>query len=178
MGDAVIRYREKNKVVPREMSSFGIIVVFFFEGSDSMKFFINFILVFLFLYILYYFLFVRKARKNKKKIPVEVQYLILKYQIDLSKVKYKKFMNSIALVESFDIALIASAIFYVHGLLLQLFVGLCLVFPVIILSFMLLGKYYQKVTKEAGVIDEEMEEPKKDKVTKERKKVEKGERKK
>lgn len=177
MGDAVIRYREKNKVVPRDMSSFGIIVVFFFERSDSMEFFVNFIFIFLLVYLFYYLISVRKARKNKNKIPVEVQYLILKYQIDLSKVKYKKFMNSIALVGSFDIALIASVIFYVDGLLLQLLLGFCLIFPVIILSFMLLGKHYQKVTKKAKVVDEEMEEPKKNKVTKERKKVEKGERK-
>ncbi len=143
-----------------------------------MDFIISFIVIFLLVYSLYYFFSVRKARKNKNHLPAEVQYLIFKYQLDLSKVKYKKLMNSIALVGSLDVALVSNIIFYFDSVLLQILVGIVLIIPVILISFSILGKYYQKKMKGAPVIDEEVEEPKKKKVLKEKMKKEKGERKK
>lgn len=123
-----------------------------------MEFIINFIFVFILVYLFYYFFSVRKARRNSKKIPVEVQYLLLKYKIDLKKIRYKKFVNSVALVGSLDIALVGAVIFYINNLLLQLLAGVVLFVPLILISFRFLGKYYQNKCLNTDVILEEEEE--------------------
>lgn len=123
-----------------------------------MEFVINFIFVFILVYLFYYFFSVRKARKNSKKIPVEVQYLLLKYKIDLKKIRYKKFVNSVALVGSLDIALVGAIIFYIDNLLLQLLVGAVVIVPLILISFRFLGRYYQNKCLNTDIILEDEEE--------------------
>ena len=147
-----------------------------------MEFLFNFILIFIIVYISFYLVSVRKARKNSKRVPVEVQYLLIRYQIDLKKIRYKKFVNSVALVGSFDIALVGSIVLFVKGILFQLFFGFILFVPIILISFKLLGKYYQKKSKEGENIGK-MEEIEVDEIRntekviiKEKKKNSKGER--
>ena len=103
-----------------------------------------FAITFLLVYLLYYFFSVRKARRNKKKLPVEVEYLVVKYKIDIDKIKYKKLMNFIALVGSFDIALIVTIILNLKGYILPFVVGFLLALPVIKFSFSLIGNYYKR----------------------------------
>ena len=122
-----------------------------------MEFLINFVIIFVFIYAFYYIFSVRKARKNGKKVPVEVQYLLLRYQIDLKKIRYKQFVNSVALVGSLDMALVGSIILFVKGIIFQLLFGVILFIPIILVSFHLLGKYYQEKSKK-GKIRESMEE--------------------
>ncbi|MDD6223621.1 MAG: hypothetical protein PUB18_01300 [bacterium] len=99
---------------------------------------------FLLVYLIYYFASIRKAKKNTKKIPVEVQYLILAYHIDVKKIPYLSFLNTIAIVGSFDIALVAVIVSLFQDLVWQLLFGFVVVVPIIVISFMLIGKYYQQ----------------------------------
>lgn len=145
------------------------------------EFLVNFIVIFILIYVFYYFCSVRKARKNGKKVPVEVQYLLIKYQINLKKIKYKKFVNSVALLGSFDIALVGSIVMYFNNIFFQLLIGFALFIPIILISFKLVGKYYQKKLSSEEL--EEIEEieivdkkPKRQTITKEKKKISKGER--
>ncbi len=162
------------------MSSFGIICGFLFGGA--MEFLFNFILIFVIVYISFYFVSVRKARKNSKRVPVEVQYLLIRYQIDLKKIRYKKFVNSVALIGSFDIALVGAIVLLVKGILFQLLFGFILFVPVILISFHLLGKYYQKKSNKGDVVvqmeEMEVEETKNTEkvMIKEKKQKSKGER--
>lgn len=105
---------------------------------------IYFGLTFLLIYTIYYFASIRKAKKDVKKIPVEVQYLILKYKINLNKINYREFLNAIAIIGSFDIALVATIVGFIDGILWQLLFGFLAVIPVIIISFSIVGKYYKK----------------------------------
>jgi len=145
-----------------------------------MEFFINFIIIFAIVYMFYYFVSVRKARKTSKNIPIEVQYLLIRYQIDLKKIRYKKFVNSVTLVGSFDIALVGSVVLFVKEMLFQLLFGFLLFVPIILISFWLLGKYYQnqcqKREEEVDVIEMEEQGFKRKPIMKEKKKHLKGER--
>jgi len=118
-----------------------------------MEHIIYFSVTFLIVYMIYYFASIRKAKKNKKKLPVEVQYLILCYGIDLDKISYRNFLNTIAIVGSFDVALVATIVSLFKEVVWQLLFGFIFVVPVIIISFMLVGKYYQKV--QNSIIDNE-----------------------
>lgn len=110
-----------------------------------MEHIVYFSVTFLVVYMIYYFASIRKAKKNKKKIPIEVQYLILSYGIDINKIQYRNFLNTIAIVGSFDVALVATIVSLFKEVIWQLLFGFVFVVPVIIISFMLIGKYYQKV---------------------------------
>lgn len=100
---------------------------------------------------------VKKARRNSKKVPVEVQYLLVQYNLDTKNFRYKQFMNTVALVASFDISLVATIVFHIDGFIWQLLFGFIFLVPVILLSFMLVGKYYQNKKEDFDLEQEEAE---------------------
>lgn len=101
-----------------------------------------FLFSFILIYIIYYVLFIRKSRRNVK-VPAEAQYLIALYKLDVNRFSYHKFINILGLVTSFDIAIVATIVAKVDGVVWQILFGFVAVVPVVVLSFMLLGKYYQ-----------------------------------
>lgn len=105
---------------------------------------ILFVVTYLVVYLLYYIFSIRKARKNKNKLPVEVQYLIIKYKIDIDKITYKSLMRFIALIGSFDIALIVTVVLNLDGYILPFIVGFILAIPLIFISFKIIGAYYKR----------------------------------
>lgn len=127
-----------------------------------------FVFTFILVYVLYYFLSVRKAKRNSKKVPVEAEYLILLYKLDTKNFNYKKFVNTVAIVGSFDIALVATIVFHIDGFLWELLFGFILLIPVIGVSFMLLGKYYKNLVEE-NVLEKERELEEKERLKKEKK---------
>lgn len=93
----------------------------------------------------------RKNKKTKKekediKIPTEVEILILKYNIDISKINYKKLLKIVGMTCSIDIGLIITIIslFPTKNIYLQLLLGGVLIVPVILISYSILGKYFKK----------------------------------
>lgn len=100
---------------------------------------------------------VKKARRNSKKVPIEVQYLLVQYNLDTKNFRYKQFMNTVALVASFDISLVATIVFHIEGFIWQLLFGFIFLVPVILLSFMLVGKYYQNKKEDFDLEQEEAE---------------------
>lgn len=108
-----------------------------------MKYIIWFIFSFILIYIFYYVFFIKKTRRNIKT-PVEAQYLIALYKLDVNKFSYYNFIKVVGLVTSLDIAFVATIVAKVGGVVWQILFGFVVVVPVIVISFMLLGKYYQK----------------------------------
>ena len=102
-----------------------------------------FIFDFILIFIIYYFMFIRKARRGVK-IPTEAQYLINLYKLDTKLFSYHKFLLIVGIVTSFDIAVVATIVTVVKGFVFQILFGLIAVIPIIGISFLLLGKYYQK----------------------------------
>ncbi len=132
-----------------------------------------FIAVYLLAFLLYYFTTIRvellkiklqeqpekvKKRRSSKRIkkieekdiPTEVSYLVLKYKIDLNKISYRELLYFIALVASFDIAVVVTIVSFLPWLLLQLIVGFILAILLILISFQIIGKHYQKAKPKKG----------------------------
>ncbi len=102
-----------------------------------------------FLVVYMFYLFLHVFRKNKKydpnKVSQELIYLIRKYRLDMDKISYKKIMNQIGLVSAFDIAFTSTFMFsYVKNIYLSIFIGAIMLVPLIIITFNLIGKYYEK----------------------------------
>lgn len=102
-------------------------------------FFVSFILVFL----LYYFFSIRKSRRNGK-IPTEANLLIKSNNLDINKFSYRKFMIIVGLCVSLDVSIVFTIVSIVKGLIWQILFGFVAVVPIMLLTFIPLGKYYNK----------------------------------
>lgn len=111
---------------------------------------ILFLLTFLLVLVIYELFIVRKYRRNDKdkkeneKDPFEILYLVKRYNLDMRKVSYNQLLQLVALVSSFDIALIVSIITRFKSFLLILLVGIILTFIVIIVSYHFIYLFYKK----------------------------------
>ena len=106
---------------------------------------ILFIMTYIVVFFIYQVFIVSKAkRRNSKKRPMEVNYLIKKYNIDINKLDYKNLLITISLVSSLDISIIVTVALLFDNYLLQVIFIFLLVIPVIMISYSFIGKYYKK----------------------------------
>ena len=104
-----------------------------------------FIMTFLLIYIIYELFLVRKAKKDKRrKKPVEVNYLIGKYNLDINKLNYKRLLNIISAVSAFDISLVVTIVSLLDSFYLQLLIGFVLIMLLILVSYDIVGRIYKK----------------------------------
>ncbi len=115
-------------------------------GGSLLAIVIEYIIVFILIFIFSYFLFIkRKQRLNRNKVPIELNYLIRLYKINVKNIKYKKFVWIYNIINTFIITTIYIIIVYlVDGLFLQLAIGAVLLILLTIICYGLLGRYYQK----------------------------------
>ena len=113
-----------------------------------MKYLVVFLVIFILFFVGYYFYYVMFARRGKR-CPTEGTYLIRLYKLDINKFSYKKFLLHISLLTSIDLAITATVIYGFEKLIWQILFGLITVIPVVAISFIIVGKYYQyKQTKD------------------------------
>ncbi len=109
-----------------------------------MKHIILFIMTYIFVFLIYQIFIVRNKRRNSKKRPMEINYLIQKYNIDISKINYKKLLKVVALISSLDISIIVTIATLFDNYLIQIIIVFVLVIPTIMISYSFVGKYYKK----------------------------------
>lgn len=124
--------------------------------SMIINFLVNLFSIFIIVYIIYQFVFILPKKKTKSKVDkikrkkkekneiLEIRYLILKYKLDIKKVNYNQLLQVVALVSSFDIALIVAIEMMLESSLFQILVVFILVWPVFIFSYYLVFKFYKK----------------------------------
>lgn len=112
-----------------------------------MKYIIEFIIVFLVSFLFYLFAVILR-KKNKRfvasKQKPEESFLILKYNIDMKKINYRKFLLCIYTLNSTIFAFTAVSIQLFEDLFVQLLFAPIILFPLILISYTLIGKYYKK----------------------------------
>ena len=128
--------------------------LFFFGGF--MEDLVLFLLSYLFVFFLYQIFVVARAKRSdkkgkKRKDPIEVSYLVRQYHLDLEKVNYNQLLQIIAIVSSFDIALIVSIIGVFNNYILSIVGGFLFTLIIIFLSYYLVYLFYKK----KGMIDNE-----------------------
>jgi len=111
-----------------------------------LKILLEYLLVFVAVFIVNYLLFVRKNKRfNKNKTPIELLYLIRVYDLDIKKIKYKKFVWIYSLINTFIISTVYILITYLlDKLIMQIIIGVILLVLFIIICYGLLGRYYMK----------------------------------
>ena len=110
-----------------------------------MKYLLLFIISFLIIYFIYFFLVVRRD-KGIEAFKKGKQVLFFKnaYGLDLDNLDYKKFAQSLSLVNAFIVAFTVTVIEFIDGYILKLLVGFVILIPLILICYYMLGKIYKK----------------------------------
>ena len=104
---------------------------------------IIFILSFIVVLIIYETFIITKAKKDNTKKPVEVKLLVNMYKLNLKKVNYNQLLQIIALISSFDIALIALIVSCFKKVNIQILVGILVTIPIMLVSYKFVSNYYK-----------------------------------
>ena len=125
---------------------------------------VYFIITVMIVYLFYYIWIIRKYDKTGKlkvknktkkgevielrepKIPPEIQILIIKYRLDMSKINYRGLLKLVGLVCAIDIAFITTVISLIKSdnMYILLGIGAIITIPTILISFALLGRLFKK----------------------------------
>ena len=103
-----------------------------------------FVLTFLFLLIIYELVIVRRAKKDKNKMPAEILYLSKKYNLDVEKINYNQLLQVVAIVSSIDMAIVVSIMSIVKNTIIAILGGFVLLMILIVISYSFVGKMYKK----------------------------------
>ncbi len=104
-----------------------------------------FIATFIIIYLFYFFYQIRKKEFNQNKIPVELMFLLKRYRLDMSKIKYSSIMQKIAIVSAFDIAFTATVALKINvNIYLQVLISVLILIPLILITYTFIGLYYKK----------------------------------
>ncbi len=102
-----------------------------------------FIFDYILIYLVYYLWFIRRTIRGEK-VPSEANYLINLYNLDVNKFSYRKFIKTVGLVTCFDVAVVATLVAIIDSRVIwQILFSLVIIIPMIAITFMLLGKFYQ-----------------------------------
>ena len=125
---------------------------------------VYFIITVIIVYLFYYIWIIRKYDKNGKlkvktktkkgevielqepKIPSEIQILIVKYRLDMSKINYRGLLKLVGFICAIDIAFITTVISLIKSdnMYILLGIGAIITIPTILISFALLGRLFKK----------------------------------
>lgn len=105
---------------------------------------LEYLLVFFIVFIMNYIFFIRNKQKyDKNKIPQELYYLKVLYNVNIKKINYKKFVWIYSFINTFIVSITyIIVVWLVDGLVFQVVVGIVLLFLLIIVCYGLLGRYY------------------------------------
>ena len=111
--------------------------------QNIILFILTYILVFL-IYQLFFILPVKRKRKKKKdSLLVEVKYLNVKHNLDLSKVNYNQLLQIICIVSSFNITIAVTVFLLFSNFLVSLIVSFLSMIILFIFSYYLVALFYK-----------------------------------
>lgn len=109
------------------------------------KIMIEFIVIFLIVYLGYYLFSYRKLKKyDRKKSPVNIKYLVLRYNLDIVRLGYKRVFKTLMLSDSFIVAFMFTITRVVDNVYVRLLVSFILIFPLFAGVYHLVAMYYKK----------------------------------
>ena len=77
---------------------------------NYLKIGIVFIVSFTILFLIYYFFIIKKCKKNKKYVPVEVNLILLRYKIDVKKIDLYKMIKNVSFITVFILSVVITIV--------------------------------------------------------------------
>lgn len=109
------------------------------------KVLLEFIITFIVLYVIYYFLIIKKCKKKKDFVPVEVNLIIMIYKIDYKKIDLYKMIKTVSFISTIVMALIITLIsnFFDNKVIIIVF-GTLLSVIIAFIFYNIVGSYFKK----------------------------------
>lgn len=112
---------------------------------DVARFILEFLIVFFIVYLLSYLFSSKKIKKfDRKKMPTNIKYLVLKYNVDVVKIGYKKIYKTLNFFDSFIITFLYSITKFIDSVYLRLGVSFIMIFPLFGYTYHLIANYYKR----------------------------------
>ena len=109
------------------------------------KLFIEFMIIFLIVYLIFYIFSYRKLGKyNRKKMPLGINYLVVKYKLDIVRLGFKKVSKTLLWCDSFIITFMFAITKFIDNVYIRLLVAFILIFPTFAGVYHLVAMYYEK----------------------------------
>ena len=106
---------------------------------------LEFILVFLLVYLVDYLFSFKKIKKfDRKKVPVNVKYLMLRYNLDIVRIGYKNLYKTLMLADSFIVSFLFIITRFIDNVYIRLITAFILIFPLFAGIYHLVAIYYIK----------------------------------
>ena len=110
-----------------------------------MEYLLIFVITFIFIYLVYYLFVIHKKKTLIKwQNGKEMTYLKKVYKIKIKESNLKTFAHIIALDNAFIVALTLTIISVLKNFIVQMLVGFIVLSILIILTYHIIGKYFQK----------------------------------
>ena len=140
---------------------------------------IEFVFIFILCYLVYLFSNILSKKRNvfnPKKLKVEEAYLISKFNLDMNKINYKKYLHLTAISNSLIFSITLQIVTLVNGMIWQILFSIAILTPLIILVYNFIGKYYKNkgYINDAKIIDKNKRNKSKTKTNKKTKTSKKG----
>lgn len=103
------------------------------------------LIAFIIIYLIYWVTVILREKKLEKfKDNIYVRYLKMVYQVDIKQIPIKKLANCIALTNALIIAITLCIVSISDSIILTCLLAFCILIPLQLLCYHIIGKYYQK----------------------------------
>ena len=110
-----------------------------------MKYILTFILSFITIYLVYFIIVInRKKGLESFKKGTQLEFFIKTYKLDKNKLNIKKFASSLALTNSFIIALTLTILEFIDNLIIKMALCVIILIALMFIMYKILGQTYKK----------------------------------
>ena len=111
------------------------------------KVLIEFVVTFIVVYLFYYFFIIKKCKKDKTKVPSEVNLILILYKIDSKKINMYKMIKIVSLVTTLILSIIITTIeIFFDNTIIMLIFGTALSVVLAIIFYSIIGRYFAKIS--------------------------------
>ena len=124
--------------------------------NEVLKSLIEFVGLFIIVFLVYKLLYRKKKDFNKLKNTDEVRAFIIKYDLDVRQINYKKLLNVLILINTFIISFTATIIVRIESIGWSIVICILIVAALILSLFPIAGNYFKSHEKEI-VVEKEID---------------------
>jgi hypothetical protein len=111
---------------------------------DYLKVGVVFLGSFIILYLIYYFFIIKKCKKNKKYVPVEVHLLLLRYRIDINKIDLYKMIKNVSFITVFILSMVITIVLeFSLNTVLSMFIATIFSVLIALSCYEIIGRHYK-----------------------------------
>lgn len=107
-----------------------------------------FLAIFILVYLIYLIFVVNRSKVLKKfEKGKELSYLKYRYKLNYDKINIKSLAHVVSLANALILAIVVTFVSIFDNFLFQMLIGLITLFPLILIIYHIIGKYYQEKEK-------------------------------